>query len=248
MHELWRRASVSVDRTHHVLNGDQFYAARFDEVLKFHEPGLAPVRRGDAAWHIHPDGGTAYAHRFSRTFGFYEGLAAVAAKDGWHHIGPSGAEAYPHRFAWCGNFQERRCAVRHSDGTYLHITVDGMPASPDVWRYAGDYRDGHAVVQAPDGRSTHVDHAGKLTHARWFLDLDVFHKGLARARDEGGWTHVDAMGRPVSLRRFASVEPFYNGQARVETLDGGLEVIDEMGNPIVRLRDPQQTAPNDAGP
>jgi hypothetical protein len=69
-----------------------------------------------------------------------------------------------------------------------------------------------------------------------FVDLDVFHKGLARARDEGGWTHVEATGRPISARRFANVEPFYNGQPRVETLDGGLEVIDEDGTTIVRVR------------
>lgn len=94
------------------------------------------------------------------------------------------------------------------------------------------------VVQAPDGRSTHVDHAGNLTHGRWFIDLDVFHKGLARARDERGWTHVDASGRPICARRFATVEPFYNGQARVETLDGGLAVINEEGTTIVRLREP----------
>jgi hypothetical protein len=89
-------------------------------------------------------------------------------------------------------------------------------------------------VQAADGRSTHVDLDGRMVNGRWFLDLDVFHKGFARARDDGGWTHVDTSGSPAYSRRFAAVEPFYNGQARVERFDGGLEVIDESGTAIWR--------------
>jgi hypothetical protein len=242
MHELWRRASVSEDRTYHVLNGAELYAERFDDVLAFHEPGLAPVRTGDCAWHVRVDGSAAYGRRFLRTFGFYEGLAAVASTDGWHHIDASGVEAYPRRFEWCGNFQEARCAVRRDDGTYVHITASGEPVSAGSWRYVGDYRDGHAVVQASDGRSTHVDSDGKFTHGRWFLDLDVFHKGFARARDSDGWTHIDARGQAASRRRFANVEPFYNGQARVERPDGGLEVIDEAGSRLVELRPSQVSA------
>lgn len=232
----WRSAAPAPSGTHHLLEGVPAYADRFDEVMAFHEPGLAPVRRDDCAWHIHVDGVAAYAQRFRRTFGFYEGLAAVAAEDGWHHVRSSGDEAYRGRFAWCGNFQGGRCAVRRSDGAYHHITVDGAPAYAERWRYVGDYRDGHAVVQAPDGRSTHVDLVGQTTHGRWFLDLDVFHKGFARARDEDGWTHITRTGAPVSTRRFAAVEPFYNGQARVERFDGGLEVIDETGSTLVELR------------
>ena len=75
-------------------------------------------------------------------------------------------------------------------------------------------------------------------HGVRFLDLDVFHKGCARARDEDGWTHIDATGRPLYARRFAAVEPFYNGQARIERFDGGLEVIDEAGCRVVELRPP----------
>jgi trans-aconitate methyltransferase len=75
-----------------------------------------------------------------------------------------------------------------------------------------------------------------VVHDQWFLDLDVFHKGFARTRDEDGWTHVDLRGRPAYSRRFAAVEPFYNGQARVERLDGGLEVIDESGHALQELR------------
>lgn len=232
----WRSATIAPDGTHHRVGNEPLYEQRFDEVLKFHEPGLAPVRRGHEAWHIRPDGTAAYPRRFQRTFGFYDGLAAVVSSDGWHHVRPDGDDVHAGRHAWCGNFQDGRCAVRRHDGRYLHIGRDGAPAYEHAWRYAGDFRDGIAVVQADDGRSTHIDRQGELVHARWFVDLDVFHKGFARARDEDGWMHVDASGRPIYARRFAAVEPFYNGQARVERFDGGLEIIDEAGRRVVELR------------
>ena len=235
----WRRIGRSPAGTHHVRDGAPLYAARFDEVLDFREPGLAPARRGERAWHIRTDGAPAYRRRFRRTFGFYQGLAAVAGSDGWRHIRPDGADLYPARLDWCGNFREGRCAVRELDGNYLHITPEGRPAYGARWRYAGDFHDGMAVAQSGDGRSTHIDPRGEAVHGVRFLDLDVFHKGCARARDEGGWTHIDAAGRPLYARRFAMVEPFYNGQARVERFDGGLEVIDASGCALVELRPPQ---------
>jgi hypothetical protein len=238
----WQELTIAPDGTHHLTRaGEPAYRQRFDEVLKFHAPGLAAVRRSGLAWHILPDGSAAYERRFARTFGFYEGLAAVTATDGWHHVTPDGRDAYSARYAWCGNYQSDRCTVREPSGHYLHLGPDGQPAYACRWRYAGDYRDGVAVVQAEDGRSTHVDLAGQPTHARWFLDLDVFHKGFARARDDAGWTHVDEKGRPAYSRRFAAVEPFYNGQARVERFDGALEVIDESGEPVLQLRPPRRS-------
>lgn len=234
----WTRARVSDDATHHLLDGRPLYEARFDAVLKFHAPGLAPVRRADEAWHIAVDGRPAYARRFRATFGFYEGLAAVADHDGWHHIHPDGRDLAPSRHAWCGNFQGGRCTVRDPDARYHHIDPAGRPVYADRWRYAGDFRDGVAVVQRDDGLSSHIDERGRPLHDRWLLDLDVFHKGFARARDAGGWMHVDRDGRPIYGRRFAAVEPFYNGQARVECHDGGLEIIDEAGRTIAHLRAP----------
>ena len=232
----WRGTRISPTRTHHVRNGLPLYAERFDEVLKFHEPGLAAVRRSDRAWHIRGDGEPAYDRRFDRTFGFYEGLAVAVASDGWRHVRPDGSDLYGTRYAWCGNVQDGRCAVREPGGAYLHLTAEGGPLYDTRWRYAGDFRDGIAVVQSDDGRSTHIGLRGQLIHGGWFLDLDVFHKGCARARDEDGWMHVDLSGRPLYRRRFAAVEPFYNGQARVERRDGGLEVIDETGASVVELR------------
>ncbi len=232
----WSETRVSVDRTHHTHAGRPLYAARFDEVLKFHAPGLAPVRRGGVAWHVHEDGTPAYARRFRRAFGFYEGRAAVVGDDGWLHILADGRDLEAGRYAWCGNFQGHRCPVRDGAGAYFHVDSEGRCVYVARWRYAGDYRDGIAVVQGEDGRSTHIDHDGGLLHDRWYLDLDVFHKGLARARDEAGWLHVDCTGRGAYARRFAAVEPFYNGQARVERHDGGLEIVDEDARCILELR------------
>ena len=231
-----RGIRIAPEGTHHLLGDAPLYAARFDEVLAFHEPGLAPARRGDEAFHIDVVGEPAYARRFRRTFGFYEARAAVIGEDGWHHILLDGSDLYATRYAWCGNYGGGRCAVRDREGLYLHLDDEGRPAYAARYRYAGDYRGGIAVVQRQDGLSTHVDERGEPIHGRFFHDLDVFHKGFARARDERGWTHVDMLGRPVYTRRFAMVEPFYNGQARVERHDGGLEVIDEAGETVVELR------------
>ena len=233
----WRSLYVSSCGTHHVdEDGQAAYEEDFDDALQFHPPGLAAVQRDGQAWHITADGSPAYDRRFIRTFGFYEGLASVIAPEGWFHITPDGQDASPVRHAWCGNFQCGRCVVRDNDGTYYHVTPGGNVVYPERWRYAGDYRDGIAVVQANDGYSTHIDPDGNLVHGTWFVDLDVFHKGFARARDEDGWMHVDFQGQPKYTRRFEAVEPFYNGQARVECFGGGLEIIDEGGATVVTLR------------
>lgn len=236
----WKESRVADDKTHHVdSTGGPLYNDRFDHVLKFHAPGLAPVSRGKEAWHISTTGAAAYRRRFGASFGFYEGLAAVAALEGWWHITPSGDDAYAARFDWCGNFQEGLCTVRYKGERYQHILPDGRPAYTQTWRYAGDFRDGIAVVQHDDGRSTHIRADGTFVHGRWFNDLDVFHKGYARARDEHGWHHIDESGRALYARRFAMVEPFYNGQARVEHADGTRHVMDEYGIAMATPRGPQ---------
>lgn len=237
----WCDLNVSACRTYHECDGQPAYSERFDEVLQFHSPGLAPVKRGDEAWHVGPDGNAAYSRRFIRTFGFYEGFAAVQAQDGWHHIRPDGSDANPGRHDWCGNFQGGRCTVRLRAGRYRHVLPEGSFAYPETWRYAGDYKDGFCVVQSDAGLCTHLDLNGKPLHGNWFVDLDVYHKGFARARDGEGWMHVDLHGEPAYLRRFAMVEPFYNGQARVERFDGGLEVINEQGKCQIELRPARQS-------
>ncbi len=237
----WRASVVADDGTHHRLGGRPLYDKRFDEVLKFHPPGLAPVRDASGAHHIHPDGNSAYDIRYLRTFGFYEGRAAVVTATGWVHVDTDGRPISLLRWDWAGNFQGGRCPVRDASGRYGHLGLDGRPVYAPDYRYAGDFRDGIAVVQRDDGYSTHIDAAGDEVHGHWFVDLDVFHKGFARARGEDGWMHIDALGHPIYRRRFAAVEPFYNGQARVEREDGALEVIDESGRTLVELRPARRT-------
>ena len=235
----WKNSRPAQEGAHHVKDdGSPLYHSRYDEVLKFHDPGLAPVRDASGSYHITPNGKAAYEARYLRTFGFYEGRAAVHSSGGWFHILPDGTPLYPERYAWCGNFQEGRCPVRLPDGGYCHVTAEGAPAYGERYRYAGDFRDGFAVVQREDGTHSHIAPWGNPLHGRWFLDLDVFHKNNARARDEWGWHHVDIQGKPLYDSRFANVEPFYNGQARVEGLDGSLSVIGETGETLVDLRDP----------
>lgn len=234
----WNQLKVAPEGTHHLKLGAPAYEHRFDRVLKFHAPGLAPVAMGGQAWHILPDGQPAYSARFLGTFGFYEGLAAVRDNSGWFHVAPEGRAIYAQRYAWCGNFQEGLCTTRDGRGRYAHIDRDGHEVGARSWAYAGDFRDGLAVVQRDDGLSSHLNWVGELLHNNWFLDLDVFHKGSARARDAVGWFHIRRDGTQLYTRRFAMIEPFYNDQARVETLEGGLEIVDERGATLIQLRSP----------
>ena len=226
----WREALVAPDGTHHVVGGRPMYGQRFLSVQKFHPPGLAPVRDTSGAHHILPTGLPAYEPRFLATWGFYEGLAAARADDGWTHVRPDGSTLSSLRFAWCGNFQGGRCAVREASGEYLHLGTTGAPAYRERYRYVGDFREGRAVVLC--GRRnlcTHVDGDGRLVHGRWFIDLDVFHKGFARARDSDGWFHVDARGVAAYPERYAAVEPFYNGTALAQTRHGARILIGPDG-------------------
>lgn len=235
----WKASTISPDGSHHQIQDKPMYPQRFDDVQKFHDPGLAPIRLKGKACHIKPDGSRAYESEFLSVFGFYDLKAAVQNYDGWYHITPEGKPLYAERYRWCGNFQEGFCPVRNYDHEYFHINLLGKSLYPARWKYAGDFRDGIAVVQSENGLSTHIDRHGNLIHDKWFLDLDVFHKGHARACDFEGWTHINKNGMPIYERRFISVEPFYNGQARVEKHGHALVIINELGETLVELREGQ---------
>jgi hypothetical protein len=68
-----------------------------------------------------------------------------------------------------------------------------------------------------------------------FLDLDVFHKGFARARDQAGWFHLRRDGSAAYEQRYTAIEPFYNGQSRCTDGRGRALVIDEVGRERVLL-------------
>ena len=94
-----------------------------------------------------------------------------------------------------------------------------------------------------DGLFRAIDENGRFLHTAdeksSFLDLDVYHKGLAKARDEAGWFFIDRRGIDVGGgRRYRQVENFYNGQALVHLLkDGSRCVIDEEHRILARLDD-----------
>ncbi|MDJ0651989.1 MAG: methyltransferase [Simkaniaceae bacterium] len=230
----WKQYNVSQDETHHIFKGNPAYPHRFLRVLKFHPPGIAPVKDLSGAYHISPNGAPLYSKRYYKTFGFYCDLAAVVDEEGWFHIFHDGLPMYKERYAWCGNFQEGCCAVRDVNGNYFHINMRGKALYSQIYAYAGDFHDGVAVVQEINGLHYHVDPHGLKIHSQGFLDLDTFHKGYARAKDASGWFHIDRQGNPLYLTRYTMVEPFYNGYARVEN-EEGLRVIDEKGGVIQEL-------------
>lgn len=218
----------------HISNdGERTHSFEFDWVLPFHKPGLAPVGDITGSYHIYLDGNPAYSARFKRTFGFYCELATVVDDKGFFHIHPDGSPAYSNRWNWCGNFQQKICVVRNEIGEYYHIKIDGELIQGGPHSYAGDFREGFAVVRGMDGLCRHINLEGQYIYDYSFLDLDVFHKGFARARDDRGWHHINTEGIDISAgKRYAEIEPFYNGQALVRTITGEYLVIDEDGNTV----------------
>ncbi len=65
----------------------------------------------------------------------------------------------------------------------------------------------------------------------------MYHKGLARARDENGWFFINRTGVDTGQdRRYRQIENFYNGQALVQLLHNGSRcIIDEQHRILARL-------------
>ncbi|MGK2864922.1 MAG: methyltransferase, partial [Chitinophagaceae bacterium] len=145
------------------------------------------------------------------------------------------------RYSWCGNYQHGFCVVKDSSHQYFHIAKNGNRIYQNTYAYAGDYRDGIAVVQNHDGFYGHIDSTGEFIHQQWFMDLDTFHKGYARAKDAKGWFHIDRQGNSLYTSRYVMIEPFYNGLARVENTSGEIIRINEEGEIIERCRKPFRT-------
>ncbi len=227
----WKNTKVSLDGTHHIIDGAPLYERRFLSVMSFHEPGLAAVRDVNFSLHINVDGSPAYSNVFEKTFGFYEELAAVQDKNRWFHITSDGIAAYDNTYDWCGNFQHGFAVVR-ANGRYCHIAHDGCAISEHWFLYAGDFKESRAVVRLPDGLCAHINELGDFAHAFRYQNLGVYHKGYACACDNDGWMHINRDGIPIYKRRFLSLEPFYNECALAETFEGGIVIIDEQGENI----------------
>lgn len=229
--------SVSHCETYHLKGESPLYGRTFLKVLKYHEPGFAPVLGDDGAYHIDLDGTPAYEFRFKRTFGFYNNKAAVESSEGWFHIHTDGTAVYPEKYAWVGNFQEEICVVRDFQGFYFHIDKKGTPLYPNRYAYAGDFKDGIAVICDELKGHTHINREGRFIHSKYFHQLDVFHKGFARAKDDRGWGHINKTGDFIYKDRYLSIEPFYNGLAYAEDNNERLLLINEVGEIVKIIRD-----------
>jgi hypothetical protein len=231
----WKDIQVSADNTHFILDGKPIFNKTFIEVLKFHTPGLAPVKDNSGAYHIDTNGHELYSNRYSRTFGFYCNRASVINDNRWFHINEKGKRAYSSNYAWTGNYQENICTVRNDDNQYFHIDLNGNKIYPEIYLYAGDYKDGIACVKCHDGFFRHIDSKGKFINEKSFLDLGVFHKNFATAKDEKGWFHIDKQGNEVYKNRYLTIEPFYNGFALVTTFENEKIIIDQKGQNILKV-------------
>lgn len=231
----WQKFEIASSLTHHLNESSPAYKARFTHVMKFHQPGVAPVRDPSGAYHINYLGKPLYNNRFIKTFGYYEELAVVVDNEGWYHIDLQGKPLYDQRYVWCGNFQEGKCPVQEEKEGFFHINRSGIPIYEERYQYVGDFKDGVAVVQRSDGKHSHIDKQGRIVHSYWYRQLDVFHKGFARAQDDIGWFHIQLDGSPIYSERYLSLEPFYNGRAHAQTLEGKIIIIDEGGNIVTTL-------------
>lgn len=224
--------TLSPCETHHLKKGNPFYGKRFKKVLSYHPPGVAAVWDEEGAYHIDTQGWPLYPQRYIQSFGYYEDRAATEDSKGWFHIRLDGTPAYKKRFAWCGNFQEGACIVCTPEGNYFHINDQGRPLYDERYAYVGDFKYGSAVICDSVRGCTHIDSCGQFLHSLWFIQLDVFHKGYARARDHRGWFHITRNGEQAYTERYAMVEPFYNGLAYVEDAAGRHLIINEQGAEI----------------
>ena len=229
----WQDIKVSIDNTHFLFEGNSIFDKYFIEVLKFHTPGLAPVKDETGAYHIDINGNSLYKERFSRTFGYYCNQAAVVLGLDWFHLTESGKRAYSHHFAWTGNFQENCCTVRDKENRYYHIDLNGDKIYKDTYLYCGDFKDGYACVKIEEDICKHIDVQGNFLNEKSFLDLGVFHKSYATAKDTTGWYHIDMKGNALYNQRYLAIEPFYNGYALVTEFDDKKIIIDEKGDKII---------------
>lgn len=231
----WKDIKTSTDNTHFFANGKPIFDKHFKEVLKFHEPGIAPVKDETGSYHIDILGNELYKERYSRTFGFYCNRAAVIDNNCWFHIDEFGKRSYSNSFDWTGNFQENICSVRDKDNNYFYINLYGERLNFENYLYCGDFKDGIACVKTKNGFFKHINNHGACINDNEYHDLGVFHKGFATAKDEKGWFHIDLSGEELYSNRYLIVEPFYNGFALVTDFKNEKLIIDENGMQILKV-------------
>jgi len=225
----WKDIIVSKKNNSFKYKDAQLFDKVFDEVLKYHSPGIAPVKDGSGWYHIDVKGNEVYKERYNRVFGYYFNRASVIKGKNWFHINELGKRLYDANYVWTGNYQEKVCSVRDFTNQYFHIDLEGKPIYESKYRFVGDFKDGFACVRLVSGFYKHINLKGSFLNDKEFLDLGVFHKNYAIAKDENGWYHIDKIGNELYENRYAMIEPFYNGFAVVDTVDGVKQIINEEG-------------------
>ena len=231
----WKDIKISTDKTHFGLNDKPLFDKQFLEVLKFHEPGIAPVKDETGSYHITALGNELYKKRYTRTFGFYCNRAAVINGNEWFHVNEFGERVYSESYFWTGNFQENLCTVRDENNNYFYIKLNGERLNDLNYIYCGDFKDEIACVKTKSGFYKHINKVGKFINDKEFLDLGVFHKNFATAKDIKGWFHIDLNGEELYKNRYLNVEPFYNGFALVEDFNNRKLIIDEKGGKVINI-------------
>ena len=231
----WKDIKTATDNTHFLYNSNKIFERNFIEVLKFHSPGIAPVKDDSGSFHINECGKDLYDDRYQRTFGFYCNRAAVISNENWFHIDEKGKRLYQNYYAWSGNFQENVCTVRDFQNNYFHIDLYGNRCYKENYSYAGDFKDGIACVKLENGNFKHIDNNGNFINELEFLDLGIFHKNYATAKDEKGWFHINTKGEELYSQRYLIVEPFYNGYALVTSDNDQKSIIDEYGKTTIEI-------------
>lgn len=231
----WKNIRLAECNTHFTINGNQIFGKTFLDALKFHAPGLAPVKSDEGWYHINTDGNEIYSQRYLRAFGYYCNRASVISEHGWLHIDEKGQHLSNAIYKWAGNFQEDLCSVRDKEDKYFHVKLDGSPAYKMKYIYAGDFKDGYACVKTEEGWQ-HINTKGKELNGKKFNDLGVFHKGIAAAKDHIGWFHINKDGSEIYPQRYLFIEPFYNGIALVSNFNGVKELINEQGKTILEIK------------
>ena len=117
----WKDIEVSEKNNSFTFKDALLYDKVYVEVLKFHSPGIAPVKDKTGWYHIDIIGNQIYKERYDRVFGYYFNSASVILKKNWFHINEKGLRFYNENYAWTGNYQEHVCTVRDFNNQYFHI-------------------------------------------------------------------------------------------------------------------------------
>lgn len=231
----WRNIQVSEENNSFVYENIPLFEKKYYEVLKFHSPGIAPVKDKTGWFHIDVNGNEVYKERYDRAFGYYFNRASVIQNKNWFHINEKGERLYDANYAWAGNYQEGVCSVRDFNNQYFHIGLNGSFIYDSKYKFVGDYKDGYACVRLINGLYKHINLKGEFLNDKTFLDLGVFHKNYATAKDEEGWHHIDRQGNELYKERYSLIEPFYNGLAVVDTNNNRKQIINEEGAIVVEM-------------